>query len=73
MARRIGFALQMLGRLQQGVSPEQAQARLKPPFENALANASPVDPNETEARACALGSSRCENLRDDYEAPRCGS
>jgi len=54
---------------QQGVSPEQAQARLKPPFENALANASPVDPNEQKPVLVLSGVRGVENLRDDYEHP----
>ncbi len=63
------LALQMLGRLQQGVSPEQAQARLTPPFQNALANASPVDPNEQKPVLVLSGVRGVESLRDDYEHP----
>src|SRR6267154_2619913 len=63
------LALQMLGRLQRGVSPGQAQARLKPPFQNALANASPVDPNEQKPVLVLSGVRGVENLRDDYEHP----
>ncbi len=63
------LALQMLGRLQQGVSPEQAQARLTPPFQNALANASPVDPNEQKPMLVLMGVRGVESLRDDYEHP----
>ncbi|PYU68370.1 MAG: ABC transporter permease, partial [Acidobacteria bacterium] len=63
------LALQMLGRLRQEVSPEQAQARLTPAFQNALANASPVDPHEQKPVLVLSGVRGVENLRDDYEHP----
>jgi len=63
------LALQMLGRLQRGVSPGQAQTQLTPPFQNALANASPVDPNEQKPVLVLSGVRGVENLRDDYEHP----
>lgn len=63
------LALQMLGRLRQGVSPEQAQARLSQAFQDALANASPVDPHEQKPVLVLTGVRGVENLRDDYEHP----
>jgi len=66
------LALQMLGRLRQGVLPEQAQAQLLPAFQSALANASLVDPHEQKPLLVLSGVRGVENLRDDYEH-RCGS
>jgi predicted permease len=63
------LALDMLGRLRPGVSPEQAQAQLTPAFQNALANASPVDPNEQKPLLVLSGVRGAENLRNDYERP----
>src|SRR2546427_10910162 len=63
------LALQMLGRLRQGVSPEQAQAQLTPAFQGALANASPVDPHEQKPLLVLSTVRGVENLRDDYEHP----
>jgi predicted permease len=63
------LALQMLGRLRQGVSPEQAQAQLTPAFQSALANASPIDPHEQKPLLVLSGVRGVENLRDDYEHP----
>jgi len=63
------LALQMLGRLRQGVSPEQAQAQLTPAFQNALANASAVDPHEQKPLLVLSGVRGVENLREDYEHP----
>jgi len=63
------LALQMLGRLRQGVSREQAQAQLTPAFRSALANASPIDPHEQKPLLVLSGVRGVENLRDDYEHP----
>jgi predicted permease len=63
------LALQMLGRLRQGVSPEQAQAQLTPAFQSALANASPVDPQEQKPLLVLSGIQGVESLRDDYDHP----
>lgn len=63
------LALQMLGRLRQGISPEQAQAQLTPTFQSALANASPVDPHEQKPLLVLSRVRGVENLRDDYEHP----
>ncbi len=63
------LALQMLGRLRQGVLPEQAQAQLLPAFQSALANASLVDPHEQKPLLVLSGVRGVENLRDDYEHP----
>jgi predicted permease len=63
------LALQMLGRLRQGVSREQAQAQLTPAFQNSLANASPVDPHEQKPLLVLSTVRGVENLRDDYEHP----
>ena len=61
------LALDMLGRLQPGISPEQAEAQLTPGFQGALASASRVDPRDQKP-LLALSSIRgVENLRDDYE------
>lgn len=63
------LGLQMLGRLRQGVSPEQAQAQLTPAFQSALASASPIDPHEQKPLLVLSGVRGVENLRDDYEHP----
>jgi predicted permease len=63
------LALQMLGRLQPGVSLEQAQAQLTPAFQSALANASPVDPNEQKPLLVLSSVRGVENLREDYAHP----
>jgi predicted permease len=63
------LALLMLGRLRPGVSPQQALAQLTPTFQNALANASPVDPHEQKPQLVLSGVRGMENLRDDYEHP----
>jgi predicted permease len=63
------LALLMLGRLRPGVSPQQALAQLTPTFQDALANASPVDPHEQKPLLILSGVRGVENLRDDYEHP----
>jgi predicted permease len=63
------LALDMLGRLRPGVSPEQAQAQLTPAFQGALANASPVNPHEQKPLLVLSGVRGVEYLRDDYERP----
>jgi predicted permease len=63
------LALDMLGRLQPGVSPEQGAARLTPAFQNALASASPVDPRDQKPLLVLSGIRGVEDLRDDYEHP----
>jgi len=63
------LAMLMLGRLRPGVSPQQALAQLTPAFQNALANASPVDPHEQRPQLVLSGVQGVENLRDDYEHP----
>ena len=63
------LALQMLGRLRQGISPEQAQAQLTPTFQSTLASASPVDRHEQKPLLALSGVRGVENLRDDYEHP----
>jgi hypothetical protein len=63
------LALQMLGRLRQGISPEQAQEQLTPTFQSTLASASPVDRHEQKPLLALSGVRGVENLRDDYEHP----
>jgi len=63
------LALLMLGRLRPGVSPQQALAQLTSAFQNALANASPVDPHEQKPQLVLSGVRGVENLRGDYEHP----
>ncbi len=63
------LALQIVGRLRSGVSREQAQAQLTPAFQNALANASPVDPHEQKPLLALSALRGVENLRDDYDHP----
>lgn len=63
------LALDMLGRLQPGVSPEQAAAQLTPAFQSALASASPVDPRDQKPLLVLSGVRGVEDLRDDYEHP----
>ena len=63
------LALDMLGRLQSGVSSEQAAAQLTPAFQSTLASASPVDPRDQKPLLVLSGIRGVENLRDDYEDP----
>jgi len=63
------LALDMLGRLQPGISPEQAAAQLTPAFRNTLARASPVDPRDQKPLLVLSHVRGLENLRDDYEDP----
>ncbi|HEY6944961.1 MAG TPA: ABC transporter permease [Candidatus Acidoferrum sp.] len=63
------LALDVIGRLQPGVSPEQATAQLTPAFQNALASASPVDPHEQKPLLVLSNVRGVEDLRDDYEHP----
>jgi predicted permease len=63
------LALDMLGRLQPGVSPEQAVAELTPAFQSALASASPVDPRDQNPLLILSSVRGVEDLRDDYEHP----
>jgi predicted permease len=63
------LALLMLGRLRPGVSPPQAMAQLTPSFQNALANASPVDLHEQKPQLILSRVRGVENLRADYEHP----
>jgi predicted permease len=63
------LALDVLGRLRPGVSPEQAAAQLTPAFQNALASASPVDPRDQKPLLVLSSVRGVENLRDDYEDP----
>ncbi len=63
------LALLMLGRLRPGVSSQQALAQLTPTFQNALANASPVDPDEQKPQLILSRVQGVENLRDNYEHP----
>src|SRR5947208_14092496 len=63
------LALDMLGRLQPGISPEQAAAQLTPAFRNTLARASPVDPRDQNPLLVLSHVRGLENLRDDYEDP----
>jgi predicted permease len=63
------LALQILGRLRPGVSREQAQAQLTPAFQNALANASLVDPHEQKPLLVLSALRGVENLRDNYDHP----
>ena len=63
------LALDMLGRLQPGVSPKQAAAQLTPAFQNALASASPVDPRDQKPLLVLSNIRGVEDLRDDYERP----
>jgi predicted permease len=63
------LALDMLGRLQPGISPEQAAARLTPSFQIALASASTVDSHQEKPLLVLSNIHGVENLRDDYELP----
>ena len=63
------LALDMLGRLQPGVSREQAMTQLTPAFQSTLASASPVDPRDQKPLLVLSGIRGVENLRDDYEHP----
>jgi predicted permease len=61
------LALDMLGRLQPGISPKQAEAQLTPAFRSALASASPIDPRDQKPLLVLSNIRGIENLRDDYE------
>lgn len=63
------LALDMLGRLQPGISPERAVAQLTPAFQSTLANASPVDPRDQKPLLVLSNIRGVEDLRDDYEHP----
>ena len=63
------LALDMLGRLQLGVSPAQAAAQLTPAFQSTLASASPVDPRDQKPLLVLSSIRGVEDLRDDYEHP----
>jgi predicted permease len=60
------LALDILGRLQPGISPEQAEAQLTPAFQSVLASASPVDPRDQKPLLVLSNIRGVENLRDDY-------
>jgi len=63
------LALDILGRLQPGVSREQAVAQLTPAFQSTLANASPVDPRDQKPLLVLSNILGVEARRDDYEHP----
>lgn len=63
------LALNMLGRLQPGVSPKQAAAKLTPLFQATLASASPVDPRDQEPLLVLSNIRGVEDLRNDYQQP----
>lgn len=63
------LALDMLGRLQPGISTEQAAAQLTPAFQNTLASASPVDPRDQKPLLVLSNVRGVEDLRGDYEHP----
>lgn len=63
------LALMMLGRLQAGVTPQQAEAQLTPAFQNVLASVSPPDPHEEKPFLVLTGLRGAESQRRDYEHP----
>lgn len=63
------LALMMLGRLQAGVTPKQAEAQLTPAFQSTLARASPPDPHEEKPLLALTGLRGVESLRRGYEHP----
>jgi predicted permease len=63
------LALMMLGRLQAGVTPKQAEAQLTPTFQDALASASPPNPHEEKPLLVLTGLRGVESLRRGYEHP----
>lgn len=63
------LALDMLGRLEPGISPEQAAAQLTPAFRTTLAGASPVDPRDQKPVLVLSNVRGVEDLLDDYEHP----
>ena len=63
------LALDMLGRLRPGVSPEQAAAQLTPAFQSTLASASPVDPRDQKPLLVLSNIRGVEDLRYDYQQP----
>ena len=63
------LALDMLGRLLPGVTPEQAAAQLTPAFQNTLAGASPVDSRDQKPLLVLSSVRGVEDLRDDYKQP----
>lgn len=63
------LALMILGRLQAGVTPKQAEAQLTPAFQSTLARASPPDPHEEKPLLALTGLRGVESLRRGYEHP----
>jgi len=63
------LALDMFGRLQPGISIQQAQAQLEPAFVSALAAASPVDRRDRKPQLVLSSIRGVESLHDDYDKP----
>lgn len=63
------LVLMLLGRLQPGVTAQQAEAQVTPAFQNALASVVPPDPNEQKPEVVLTPLRGMESLRRDYEHP----
>jgi predicted permease len=63
------LCLMMIGRLKSDVSAETASAALTPLFRRALAEASPVSPNDRKPELMFSDIRGIETLREDYQKP----
>jgi predicted permease len=63
------LALMLLGRLQPGVTVQQAEAQITSSFQTALASSTPPDPKEQKPQVVLTPLRGSENLRNDYEQP----
>lgn len=63
------LCLMMIGRLNRGISPEQAAARLTPLFRRTMAAASPIDSRDRKPELVFSDVRGIGTLREDYEHP----
>jgi predicted permease len=63
------LALMILGRMQPGLSLEQAQARLQPALLAGLADSAPRDPRDQTPQLVLSAIRGVESLRENYEQP----
>lgn len=63
------LVLMLLGRLQPGVTTQQAETQVTAAFQNALASSAPPDPNEQKPQVVLTPLRGMESLRRDYLHP----
>ena len=63
------LVLMLLGRLQPGVAAQQAEARITPAFQSALAGSAAPSPNEQKPQVVLTALRGMESLRRNYEHP----